>query len=132
MIVVGIGGMAWLRSEKTSKIEASRALDAPRQPDAAIQLFFDGPLKAIFDSLQIVLTGLATNRLEHKDVVAQLLSAAKHDILTGLRTVQAGVADEIKEQNSHLHAKLDSLEGELSQMRDMLVRIESNMMRRRA
>jgi hypothetical protein len=77
LVVLAVGGMAWLRGEKKGKAALESGLDAPRHPEAAVQLFFDGPLRAIFDSLSKVEHALALSKLENKDSVAEMLSATR-------------------------------------------------------
>src|SRR5690349_19993388 len=52
IVMLVVGGLGWLRSEKFAKKEAATPLDASHTPDAAIQFFFEGPLKAIFEALR--------------------------------------------------------------------------------
>jgi hypothetical protein len=88
-------------------------------------LFFDGPLKAIFDVLHEIQTTQATNKLELKDVVARLLSEQRQAIaeLAAARAteVKAALEDDTREKLGHLA----NIENQLREMRDMLVRVEA-------
>jgi hypothetical protein len=131
LMTMGFGGMLWLRGEKAAKAEANKPLAEARSQDAAVQLFFDGPLKAIFDTLHLIQTNQALNKLESKDVTAQIASAAKRELFDGLHEVQKAILRETTEQHDKLCERIDSLERQLVDMRDMAIRVEATMMRRR-
>jgi hypothetical protein len=125
VLCFAFGGILLLKGEKFAKKEASTPLDSPRSEHAAVQLFFDGPLKAIFDVLHEIQTTQATNKLELKDVVARLLSEQRQAIaeLAAARAteVKAALEDDTREKLGHLA----NIENQLREMRDMLVRVEA-------
>lgn len=132
VLCFAFGGLLLLRGEKFARKEAATtaALDAPRSEQAAVQLFFDGPLKAIFDVLHEIQTAQSLNKLEYKDVIARLLSEQRQAIaeLAQARAVEVKEAleDDTREKLQHLAV----IDGQLRDMRDMLVRIETKLPRK--
>lgn len=124
MIVIGIGGIAWLKGEKLAKAEKATGLDGPRTQEAAVQLFFDGPLKAIFDVLHEIQTMQATSRLEYKDVLLNALSNNKAALYDTVVQLQAEIEGDLEANHRDGGGKLDTIAKELRDIRDMLVRIE--------
>jgi hypothetical protein len=134
MIVIGIGGLAWLRGEKQAKAKAdavAHPLDAPRTPEAAVQLFFDGPLRAIFDCLTRLEAAIAVGELKNKDATASLLSATRHGVIDAVTQSQAEVENSMEINRRDMVEALHGLATEVRGMRDIMIRIEANMMRRR-
>jgi hypothetical protein len=132
LIVVGIGGLAWLRGEKQAKADAAiQPLDHPRSPEGAVQLFFDGPLRAIFDSLTRLEAAMAVGKLENKDVVAALLSATRNTVLDAMTQAQAEVEGSMEINRRDAVEALHDLTAEVRGLRDIMIRTEANMMRRR-
>jgi hypothetical protein len=148
VIVVGVGGIAWLKGEKVAK-ERSLMPRPGSSPDGTVQLYFDGPLKAIFDSLQRIEgnsaalaaltlighrleTALATSKLETKDALAVMLSGSKHQVLNALALARADILNEINQAQQASDRRAQEQSQELGEMRDMLVRIEAVLSRRRS
>jgi hypothetical protein len=132
MVVMGIGGLAWLKSEKKAKADAAIApLDVPRTPDGAIQLFFDGPLKAIFDCLHLIQTALALNKLETKDTLAAMLSSSRGVVMSTFAESQASAAMKMSEQHSAQMQQITELRRDVQSLTEAMIRIEASMMRRR-
>jgi hypothetical protein len=125
VLCFAFGGVLLLKGEKFAKKEANLPLDAPRSEHAAVQLFFDGPLKAIFDVLHEIQTAQAMNLLEVKDVLARLLSEQRQAIadLAGARAAE--VKDALEDDTREKLAHFANVENQLREMRDMLVRIEA-------
>jgi gas vesicle protein len=130
--VFAIGGIAWLKGEKFAKAEAMKPLDAPRSPEAATQLFFDGPLKAIFDTMHEIQTAQSLNKLELKDMVAQLLSQNKGAVIDAIAQAQTELQADMENVKRELHSRHEQDAAQLREMRDILVRMEANMLRRRS
>jgi hypothetical protein len=131
LVVLAVGGMAWLRGEKKGKAALESGLDAPRHPEAAVQLFFDGPLRAIFDSLSKVEHALALSKLENKDSVAEMLSATRHGVIDAVTQSQAEVENGMEINRRDMVDAINALATEVRGLRDIAVRIDATMMRRR-
>jgi hypothetical protein len=125
--VVGFGGLAWLKGEKIAKAEKAQSLDSPRSPEAAFQLFFDGPLKAIFDVLHEIQTAQATAKLEYKDQLIQALALNKASFYDTVIQLQAELEGDFEANSRDKVGRLEGIAKDLREIRDMLVRIELRM-----
>jgi hypothetical protein len=121
VISFAFGGVLLLRGEKFARKEAATApLDAPRSEQAAVQLFFDGPLKAIFDVLHEIQTAQALAALEQRDVIARALSEQRVAILNQVNQCHAELASDIENDKRDNGAVL-------REMRDKLVAIDTRL-----
>jgi hypothetical protein len=130
LCVVGIGGIAWLKGEKLAKAEAKTPPDAPRSQEAAVQLFFDGPLKATFDVLHEIQTAQATNKLELKDQLLEALSANRHLVFQAIDEATSLIVSEVRTNRTELSARNEGIHNELRSMRDLLVRLDALLPKR--
>lgn len=129
--IVVIGGLAWLKGEKMGKAEGSQSLTSPRAQDAAVQLFFDGPLKAIFDDLQALKAGQQMNKLEYRDETARLVSAAKHEVLNRLLLIQGEIIRELNEAHGQNLSTIKHLADEFNELKETIIRLDEFMRRGR-
>jgi hypothetical protein len=96
VVVTAIGALAWLKGEKWGKASAEAEKVSASQPPA-VQLYFDGPLKAIFETLNDIKGRQLVGRLEIKDDFAALLSTSRHSLIDKLASVQAEVIERVSE-----------------------------------
>jgi hypothetical protein len=120
VICFAFGGILLLRGEKFARKEAATPLSAPRTEQAAVQMFFDGPLKAIFDVLHEIQTAQTLAALEQKDVIARALSEQRVAILNQVNQCHAELASDIENDKRDNGAVL-------REMRDKLVAIDTRL-----
>lgn len=112
LVVIGAAGFVWLKGQKSNE-----PLSAPRAPEAAIQLFFDGPLKAIFEYLQDIRTRVSGLRMEMRDEFAQLLSSHRATVIREIETSRDDTRREMKDG-------MDDINDKLKDINDILVRMD--------
>jgi hypothetical protein len=121
VISFAFGGVLLLRGEKFARKEAvALPLDAPRSEQAAVQMFFDGPLKAIFDVLHEIQTAQSLSTLEHKDVLARALSEQRIAILNHVSQCHAELTNDVENDKRDNGVVL-------REMRDKLVAIDTRL-----
>lgn len=118
-----IGGLGWIKGEKLARAELKTPLDAPRSTEGAVQLFFDGPLKAIFDVLHEIQTTLSLAKLEHKDVLLEALSIQKAALRETMEAMHLDMSNDVQVNKAEVFARLDAITAELRSQRDILVGI---------
>lgn len=140
--VMGFGALAWLKGEKIGRDKKW----SQNSDDPSVQLFFGGPLKAIFETLAVISANVVAmqqtvatmsgkqelNKLEFKDVLSQQLSQHRHTVLNSLADVQAEVAGDVENQHRDTVKALDGVEREIRELREILVRMEAGLTRRRS
>lgn len=96
VVVTAVGALAWLKGEKWGKASAE-ADKASGTQTPAVQLYFDGPLKAIFETLNDIKGRQLVGRLEIKDDFAALLSSSRHSLLDKMMSSQSEIIERIAE-----------------------------------
>jgi hypothetical protein len=125
-IVICIGSLLFLKGMRLGKsnAEASVSVGGPTNAAPAMELYFNGPLKAIFEMLSDIKGRQLVGRLEMKEDIAILLSQSRHSLGDKLVTVQASVHDCVVEgltaQSSALENRFRDLNGNINQIHQRL------------
>ena len=109
--MVAVGGFAWIKGQKLNE-----PLSAPRAPEGAIQLFFDGPLKAIFDYLQEIRQRQISNRLEVKDDIAVIISNQRNTLSAEIEDSKRSLQKCMEDGFRQMHDRLDDFNNLLVRM----------------
>lgn len=119
------GGLVYIKGK------AATDISAPKSNEAAVQLFFEGPLKAIFDYLQAIRATQEVNAATLsnagagiKDMVAGLLSGHRQQITKEIDDAKA----EVKEEIHRMHKENSDA---LKDINDLLVRLDERDKQRR-
>lgn len=124
-VCFAIGGLVYLKGK------AAGDLSAPKSNEAAVQLFFEGPLKAIFDYLQAIRATqeansatLSNTSAGIRDMFAGLLSGHRQQLTKEIYDAKA----EVKEEIQRMH---DENKSALKDINDLLVRMDERDKQRR-
>jgi hypothetical protein len=144
-IVICIGSLLFLKGMKLGKSNAEAnvaPVGGPTNAAPAMELYFNGPLKAIFEMLSDIKGRQLIGRLELKEDFAILLSQSRHSLGDKLVTVQASVHDcvveGLRDQSAALENRFRDLNGNINQihnrmddMQQMLARLDATVTKRR-
>jgi hypothetical protein len=134
-----VGTLLLKRGEKLGRdslVEASTP--PPINPAAPIQMFFDGPLKAIFESLQDIKGRQLVGRLEMKEDVSVLIANSRHTVLDRLQVIQIDINNTVMEamrdfntvaaeRSRELNHNINNVHTRLDQVMTMLGEIKGGM-----
>jgi hypothetical protein len=144
-IVICIGSLLFLKGMKLGKSNAEAnvaPVGGPTNAAPAMELYFNGPLKAIFEMLSDIKGRQLIGRLELKEDFAILLSQSRHSLGDKLVTVQASVHDcvveGLRDQSAALENRFRDLNGNINQihhrmddMQQLLARLDATVTKRR-
>lgn len=132
-MIIGIGSFLFLKGMKFGKGNE----DKERPVSSATEVYFNGPLQAIFEALTDIKGRQLIARLEMKEDFAVLISASRHALADKLIIVQDNVndamADAVRNHETSMenrfrdaNTNINSLHSRMDDVMRSLARLEAN------
>jgi hypothetical protein len=129
VVVTAVGALAWLKGERWGKASAEAEKFNATQP--AVQMYFDGPLKAIYETLNDIKGRQLVARLEIKDDFAVLLSTSRHTLVEHANELVRDHETNMDNRFRDLNNNVNALHTRIDQLIQLMGRVEGHMEHRR-
>lgn len=92
----------------------------------AIEVYFNGPLKAIFETLTDIKGRQLIARLELKEDFAVLLSQTRNNLASSIAQVQEDINDQLENRFRDTNGNINGVHTRLDDVMKSLARLEAN------
>lgn len=116
-----LASLLFLKGMKIGKGPEAAAMTSP-----ALEVYFNGPLKAIFEALTDIKGRMLVVRLETKEDFAVLLSQTRHNLANSMVQVQEDINDNLENRFRDTNSNVNSIHSRLDDVMKSLARLEAN------
>jgi hypothetical protein len=124
LLTFGTALLAWYRTNKPRTKTVNRL---PEYEDVSTAIYFTGPLKAIFDTIQDIKGRQILNRMEAKDDIAAMLSDQRRQLADHIERIGPNVGSQLTAAEHRVNANINSVHSRIDDMNNVIVELNTRV-----